>query len=903
MLNDLRLRLRSLFHHTAVESDLNDELRFHFDQHVEKLIASGVPPVEARRRTRLELGTNDKIREDYRDASGIRFLETLAQDIRFALRMLRKSPGFTAVAFLTLALGIGANTAVFSLIDAFMLRSLPIPDPSRVVQITSIDRAENGPSISIPAVQEIEQHQQVFSSMGAYSGEGLADVEINGELGIADVDFATGTYYSVLGTKPLLGRLLTPDDVGLNGGAPSNAVVISYDYWQRHFGGATDVVGKTIRIEKFPFTIIGVTPRNFFGLSRSMTTIALTVPLTAEREIFAYDHPDNSKPVRAEYIVARLRDGVGIEKAEADLKSLWPGILADTVPANLKPQDRADYLSSQLQVTPPGQHEMIANRFSKPLYVLMALAGLILLVACANLATLMLARAAARNHELSIRVALGASRWRLAQQLLVESILLAVVSALLGLAFGYYGASAIISLIVGQIFIIPTAFNVAPNFLVLAFTTLAAILTGVLFGLAPAWSATRSDPNAALQQSARTTAAAAGKFGKALICAQVALSVILLMGAGLFVRSLGRLNSLNPGFTKKNILTVQLENVPGGYDNINNDAYYPDLVRRISALPGVLSASTSLIHVGGGYEWTEAVSKIGSDENGSFAADFAEVSPGFFKTLKMNILEGRDFAWQDTEHAPAVAIVSRTLAQKLSPSGDVVGLHIRIGSIGRNDVGGGNRADVRILGVVSDARIYDVHSANLGAVYIPGLQGYAQWNDLEVRAAGNPQTLVPFIRQTILSMGHEYARTVKTLTEADERTVIQDQVTAMLSGFFGALALLIAAIGLFGLMAYNVTRRTRELGIRFALGAQRGSVLRMILRETLTLALIGVAIGLPCALAATRLIAHMLFGVTPYDPLTLAAVPLALLSVAALAGYIPARRAMKVDPMVALRYE
>jgi predicted permease len=903
MLNDLRLRLRSLFRRDAEQSDLNIELRFHFDQQVAKLIASGIPLADARRRARLALGTHDEIREQFRDASGIRFFDTLLQDIRFALRMLRKSSGFTAVAILTLALGIGANTAIFSLIDAFMLRSIPIPNPSRVVQITSIDRSENGPSITLPVAQEIEQHQQVFSSMGAYSGEGLADVEINGELGIADVDFADGKYYSVLGTKPLLGRLLTPDDVALNGGAPNHAVVISYEFWQRHFGGSRDVVGKTIRIEKLPFTIIGVTPSGFFGLSRSMTTIALTVPLTLGRELFADGHPDTSKPLRAEYIAARLRDDVSIEKAEADLKSLWPGILAATVPASLKPEERADYLSSQLQITPPGQHGMIASRFSKPLYVLMTLAGLILLIACVNLATLMLARAAARNHELSIRVALGASRWRLAQQLLVESILLAAVSALLGLAFGYYGAAAVTSLIVGQIFSIPTTFTVGPNLLVLAFTSLAAILTGVLFGLAPAWNATRSDPNAALQQSARATAAAAGKFGKALICAQVALSVILLMGAGLFVRSFGRLNSLNPGFTKKNILVVQLENIPGGYDNLNNDAYYPELVRRISALPGVVSATTSLTHVGGGYEWTQSVSKIESAPNDSFASDFATVSPGFFRTLGINILEGRDFNWQDTEHTPAVAVVSRTLVQKLSPKGDAIGMHIRIGSNGHNDIGGGNRADVRIIGVVSDARIYDVHSANLSAVYIPGLQGYAQWNDLEVRAAGNPQTLVPSIRQTVLSMGHEYARTVKTLTEADERTVIQDQVTAMLSGFFGALALLIAAIGLFGLMAYNVTRRTRELGIRFALGAQRGGVLRMILRETLTLTLIGIAVGLPCALAATRLIAHMLFGVTPYDPVTLATVAIALLAVGALAGYIPARRAMKVDPMVALRYE
>ncbi|HEV2223572.1 MAG TPA: ABC transporter permease [Candidatus Acidoferrales bacterium] len=891
------LRFGGLFGRRRRDRELADEMESHLRMHIEDNLARGMTPAEARRQALIKLGGVEQTKETYRERRGIPFLETLLQDIRFAFRMLRKSPGFTAVAILTLALGIGANTAIFSLLDAFIFRTLPISEPSEVVEITGIDKAADEQSITIPIAAEIEKHQKMFSAMGAYWGDVVLNVDANGALGIADIDGATGTYYSVLGTKPVLGRLLTPDDVALEGGAPNHVVVISYDFWQQHFGGAADVVGKTIRIEKLPFTIIGVTPKNFFGMSRSTTTIALTIPLTTDREITASaGDNDDSGPLHADYIVARMRAGVKVEQVRAQLESLWPGILAETVPANLKPQEQSDYLAMKLSVKRADDQQFMGGRFSRPLYVLMALAGLILLIACVNLATLMLARAAARGHEMSVRVALGAGRWRLAQQLLVESVVLAIASALFGLLLASYGSKAIAELIARQIFIIPTTLEVGPDLHVLAFTALAAILTGVLFGLAPAWDATRTDPNAALQQNSRTMGATAGRFGKGLICAQVALSAVLLMGAGLFVHSLEKLNTTNPGYTKKNMLVVELNSIPGGYDNINDDSYYPELVRRISSLPGVESASTSQLHLGGGYEWTQPVSKVGSTSNNSFAADFATISPGFFRTVGMNVLEGRDFSWQDTKHAPAVAIVSRTLAQKLSPNGDAVGLHIRIGPEGKHD-------DVCIIGVVSDARIYDIHSANLMVVYIPGLQGYSQWNTLDVRSEANPLTLIPAIRKTVLSMGHEYLMYTKTLRDLDSRAVVQDQVTAMLGASFGGLALLLAAIGLFGLMSYNVTRRTRELGIRFALGAQRNGILKMILGEALALTLTGVAVGVPCALAATRLITHMLFGVTPYDPVTLAAVSFALLAVGALAGYIPARRAMRVDPMVALRHE
>jgi predicted permease len=904
MLNDLRLRFRSAFKRSAVEDDLNDELRFHFDQQVEKLIASGIPLAEARRRARLTLGTHDEIREQFRDATGVRFLDTLLQDIRFALRMLRKSPGFTAVAVLTLALGIGANTAIFSVLNALVLRDLPVPHPEQLVRFGAHTPGDDYASVSLPMFEEIMRDQDVFSGAFAIEGGPVMNVETNGQLTRASVEPVTGGYYSVLGAAPEIGRLLMPSDVDVSSAAPQQIAVLGYAFWQRQFNGAGNVVGKTIKIENVPFIIIGVTRKGFAGTDAEEEH-DIDVPLTAEPLIYGSSNLQISLNRRDELWldpVGRLKPGVTIDQARAELDSLWPAIRQAVAPTEETRVARDTFRSLQFTVKSDATGgSYLRTQFAKPVYVLLAISAVVLLLACVNLASLMLSRAAARNHEFGVRATLGASRSRLAQQLLVESVMLSAAGTLAGFSLANWGSSALVDFLFHQIglygHVAGRALNLSPDLRILGFTAGIAILTGVLFGLAPAWHATREDPNSALQQNSRTLGRGTGALGKTLIVTQIALSLVLLAGAGLFIRTLEKLRQVQPGFKIGGVLQVGLFPKPGAFTNADPLAYFHELINRISHLPGVVSASFSHGDVGSGYHWPIQV-RVRGFNNNFFSSELDRVMPDFFRTEGISLLQGRAFNWQDDTHAPLALIVSENFAKEVFPHGNALGQHIDISTDPRFQ-------DLEIIGIVSNASLYDIRKSPEPTVYLDTLQYgmAAEFDTLLVRTDIPQSAMLASLQQAVSSLGHQYVAAVTPLAKTVNDSILPERIIAALSAFFGALALLIAAIGLFGLMAYNVTRRTRELGIRFALGAQRGGVLRMILRETLMLALIGIAVGLPCALAATRLIAHMLFGVKPYDPVTLAAVVIALLAVAALAGYIPARRAMKVDPMVALRYE
>lgn len=822
-------------------------------------------------------------------------MSTLWETLRYTLRTLSKSPVFTSVAILSLALGIGANTAIFTLINALLLRDLPVRQPERLVQLVAV-RPDGKVPFSYPMFREVERAQRVFTGLIGWGAAGMFNVEVNGVLAQNHLMSVTGNCYSELGVTPLLGRLLIPEDSNPNGGATSQVAVIGYEFWQNRFGGTLDVVGKQIRVEGHPFTIAGVTRKWFSGMTTGEPP-DITIPITAFPMLVEGNEFNFQSPALLWlFVTGRLKDGVTIEQARAQLQSAWPEVLLATASTETLGARRQRFLSMGLEVTSAakGFSSGLRFEFARPLYVLAGIVGLILLVACVNLANLMLARAAARSHEMSVRVAIGASRWSLARQVLTESLALSLTGALLGLAFAYWGSHLLV-LLMTQGNEMPVSFKLSPDLRVLSLTISVAIVTGILFGLAPAWRSCREDPASMLQQNVRGVSSG-GKLSKALIITQVALSLVLLLGAGLFVRSFQRLRSLDLGFQKDSVLEISLYPKPGGYQKLDLNSYHQQLLARISSIPGVDSVSFGDATIPSPQGWHDTISSTTGDSSTGvrLMANAAMVSPGFFRTLGIPLLRGRDFEETDDQHHPRLAIANSNLAERLFPNGEAIGKTIRFGIMP-------DYQNIEIVGIARNARIFDLRDATTPVLFLSCLQYPSQWGGLVVRTNEAPEALEKTIGREIESLGHEYALRTRTIGQVISQDLVEERVTAMLSAFFAALALLLASIGLYGLMSYAVTRRTRELGIRVAVGAQRRDILWIVLRETLTLAAIGLVIGIPSAIAACRLISTMLFGLTSTDIPTMATVSLLLLAVALFAGYLPARRASSIDPIVALR--
>lgn len=632
---------------------------------------------------------------------------TLWQNLRYTFRVLAKSPGFTIVAILSLALGIGANAAIFTLVNALLLRNLPVHQPERLVQV-SLVRLDSKVPFSYAMFRELERGQRVFTGLIGvdlgyqwHAGK-MLNVEANGVLSQSHLLWVTGNYYSELGVAPYLGRLFVPGDADSGNGAAPEVAVVSYEFWQRRMGGVPDVVGKQVRVEGHPFTIVGVTRKWFTGLTRGEPP-EITLPITAAPVIEDESTSLDRGGAYWLFIIGRLKDGISIEQARAQLESFWPGVLQATTDTR-QGLWRQIYLSMHLDVSSAavGVAEDLRSQFTKPLFVLTGLAGLALLIACLNLASLMLAHAAARSHEMSVRVVLGASRWSLVRQVLIESLTLSLSGALLGLAFAYWACRLLLLLIMqGNPMLV--ALDLRPDLRVISFAIFLAVLTGIVFGVVPASRCSLLNPAGALQQGTHNSAERTGKLGKMLIISQVAFSLVLLMGAGLLAQSFERLRSSDFGFQTDHVLELSLYPKPGGYDDLDKNSYHKQLLERVSSVPGVLSAGYSNNSIVGGREaeWQDDVSPESRYPDVKVRTYGTMVSPDFFRTLGIPLVQGRDFTETDDQGHPRVAIVSSSLAERLFPNGDALGKRIRMVA-SRN---------VEIVGVVGDARIFDIRDA------------------------------------------------------------------------------------------------------------------------------------------------------------------------------------------------
>ena len=994
--------------------NLDRDIRDHIDTETQDNIARGMPPEEARYAALRKFGNVRRVKEETREAWSFVWLEQLLQDVRFGLRMLGKKPGFTAIAVLTLALGIGANTAIFSLIDAVMLRSLPVENPSQLVllkwgarkspniqgymsagdcptDMRHIARNPSGCSFSEPMFREIAQ-ANAFSGTAAFANTGRLNLTGNGPAAVINGQLVSGDFFRTMGLKAAIGRLLDAAD-----DTPSAApvTVLNYGYWQSAFGGSRDVIGRTIELNSIPFTIVGVAEPRFTGITPG-SDYDVWLPLSDGQRIgtsgpFLWQNRHDDVAFWWLTIIGRLKPETQLAQAQAVVSGIFqnemlhgsvplfhggmagppasrPGPPAGgaavrremamgdmpapvpltpgtgpidapkKAPKGAAPQaaDNKPTVNSALSEAAPASSPTTLStaadnpeltlvpaqsgltgdrtRYSDPLYVLMLSVGIILLIACANVAGLMLARAAARQKEMAVRLALGAGRTRIVRQLLTESVMLSVAGGALGILFAYWGAHAIVSFVSSNQ-TRPLGFAMGIDLRVLGFTVAVSLITGIFFGLAPAFRSARVDLTPTLKDGEGSSARWGHGGGKwlsmsnLLVVAQMALAIVVLVGAGLLVRSLANLRSVDVGFDSHNILIFRIDPTLIGYKGPQVDSFYRDLQGRLSETPGVKSASYSMMPLLDNGLMITMFHWPGTPQDQESEADMLGVGPNFFETLHIPFLAGRGFNASDFElaasnsgatptSAPTPVIVNHAFIEKYVGKENPIGK--QFGGSPASAQGPAS-AGYEIVGVVRDAKYNDLRREIHAMMYMPQSAGSAAF---ELRTAADPQAILPAIRNVVAQVNADLPLfDVKTESEQIDRLLFQERLVARLSSFFGLLALVLACIGLYGLLSYEVSRRTREIGIRLALGAQAGDVLRLVVKQGIVLALVGAAAGIGVALGVTRYLTSMLYDIHANDPLTMIAVAALLTLVALAACYIPARRAMRVDPMVALRYE
>jgi putative ABC transport system permease protein len=830
-------------------------------------------------------------------------MTNLLRDLRHAFRLLRLSPGFTIVAVLTLALGIGANTAIFQLIDSIRLRTIPVKNPQELGTVRIADRHWGSGNFSgqysqltFPMWEQIRKRQEGFSEIAAWAGDRF-NLATGGEVRNAIGIRISGEFFHVLGVQPILGRLLGPEDD--EPGCPASGVNISYAFWQRNFAGDPSVVGKRLTLDGNSFEVLGVTPPGFNGISVG-DSYDVAVPLCVEPIL----NPRNNRlPTRHAWWLAtigRLKPGWTIQRANAQMNAVTPAILQETIPPVYDGDGVKHYLEYKLGVFSASTgFSGLREDSETPLWLLLGISGLVLLIACANLANLMLARAGARERQITIRRALGATRWRMIRELLSESLLLAAAGAVCGLFLAFAVSRLLVAFIStsqSRIFL-----DLGMDWRVLAFTTALAVLTTVSFGLAPAIRATRAEPATLLQSGSRGSTGGRERFSlrRILVVSQVALSVVLLMGALLFVRSLRNLTTLNAGFQQSGILitSVDFEHLHIPEDRYTE--YKRDIVKRVQAMPGVESAANAMLVPFGGNSSNQNVLLEGSDENaGVVWLNF--LGSGYFQTIGTPLLAGRDFNDQDTATSVKVAIVNQAFVQKILKGGDALGKRFRL-----HEAPGKPRPLYEIVGVTKDNKFQDMHEEFLPFMYFPATQQEKPSPDdqILIRSSLPLTSLIGSLKETIGNMNPGIDLEFRVFQTSIHESLLQDELMATLSGFFGFLAALLAAIGLYGVISYMVVQRTKEIGIRMAVGAERVDVLGLILREASFLTITGLVIGAGLALASAQAAKSLLYGLKPRDPITLVAAVVVLAAVAAFASFWPAYRASKLDPLIALRYE
>jgi predicted permease len=908
-MNAISTRIKNLFRKSKTERELQDELQAHLQLHINDNLERGMSPDEARKQAIIKLGGMEQTKELMRDQQTLPLLETFLQDTRYALRIMKKSPAFTCVAILTLALGIGANTAIFSVMRQVLLQRLPVSHPEELVLLyspgprdghVSSDEGDGSESFSYPMYLDLRDKNSVFSGLAAKADFPIS-ISVRGQTERASAELVSGNYFDVLHVLPALGRLIEPGDSTAPDTSP--VVLLSYPYWQKRFGSDPSILNQSVLVNDRSMTVVGVLQSGFNGIQPGLIS-DLYVPITMKAFITPAEENGNHRGLmnRSDYwvkVIGRMKPGISREQAAAGILPTYHALLDSELPlkTGLSDNEKKAFAARQIILKDGSRgRPMLANNTGSQLLTLMGMVALVLFITCANVAGLLTARGTARQKEIGIRLSLGASRWRLIRQLVLEACMLSFAGAILGLFLAHWLSAALVHYASANE--IADGLSAQLNLPSLFFTIALAFVCGIFFGVAPAWSATRVQLAATLkeQAGALSSAKSQARFRKILVVGQFAVTLLLVITAWGFVRSLYNLKNLDLGFRSDHVLQFSIAPPLSGYDKARSLALYAQLEQRIAALPGVRSVSALEEPLIGQDSNSSNVTIEGFNDTPDVQRN--SVSPGHFSNLGIPLLQGREFSLADDQHAAKVFIVNEALAQKYFKDGNALGKRMKFG-------GGAGPLDTQIIGVVKNSHNAEIQEELSPMVYMP----YRQRESLDslsfyVRTTADPGALASAVRSTIAQLDATLPiYNVRSVDEQIERLLSSNRLLALLSLSFGALAALLAAMGIYALLAYTVSQRTREIGVRMALGAEPKRVALMVLSDVGRLSAVGILVGLPLAYAASKVLNSMLFNVQSFGAASIAISLIILGAVATLAAFLPARRASRVDPLIALRYE